>query len=202
MKRFMLLGFMMSAMALSGCAGSEEVMQLRLYDIMNSSMENAGGKLVVEISEFEDARPPSDHLGSYAHFFGGTTYFDLLDGNLGKGISEAFLDFMEKSGFQANTGKSKPADVRITGKITKFSANATGQFLSTKLEVETIMEFVISNAADGSTVRITIGAGGRDDVVFFAQEDLENLVSEVLQEGFEELIQKTEVKGKTLRRKI
>jgi len=192
----------MSVMALSGCAGSEEVIKLRLYDTMNSNMENAGGNLSVAVSNFEDSRPPLDHLGSHAHLFGGMSYFDLLNGNLGKGVADAFEDFLEKSGFSASTGNSGPADVRITGKVTKFSANATGQFLSTNLQVETIMEFSIANASDGSTVRMTIGAGGSDDVIFFAPEDLESLVNDVLQEGFEELIEKTEVKGRALRRKI
>ena len=202
MKRFMLLGFMMSALALSGCAGSGEVTKLRLDDMMNSTMANAGGNVSVGVSDFDDQRPLSDHLGTHVCLFGGTSYFDLLDGNLGKGISDAFVNFMGKSGFQANAGTGGSSDIQITGKITKFSANATGQFLSTGLNVETVMEFVIANASDGSTVRMTIGAGGTDDVIFFGPEDLETLVNEVLQEGFEELIAKTEVKGKALRRKM
>lgn len=202
MKKFMLLGVMISSLALTGCAGSGEIIKLRLYDMMNSSMENAGGNVSVTVSRFDDQRPPSDHLGSHVCLFGGETYFDLLDGNLGKGVSDAFVNFMGKSGFQANAGTNGTPDIQITGKVTKFSANATGQFLSTGLSVETIMEFVIANASDGSTVRMTIGAGGTDDVMFFAPEDLEGLVNEVLQEGFEELIEKTEVKGKALRRKV
>ncbi len=202
MKRFMLLGFMVSVVTLSGCASSGEVTKLRLYDIMNSSVENAGGNLRVAVSGFEDARPLSGHLGTHYHLFGGNSHFDLLDGNLGKGVSESFVNFMGKSSFQTSAGPSSHADVQITGKVTKFSANATGQFLSTGLQVETVMEFVIANSSDGSTVRMTIGAGGTDDVIFFGPEDLETLVNEVLQEGFEELIEKTEVKGKALRRKI
>lgn len=202
MKRFMLLGIMMVVITLSGCAGHGEVIKLRLNDSMTSTMENAGGNLSVAISGFEDQRPDSDHLGTHICLFGGKTTFDLLDGNLGAGVSNAFSNFMGKSGFQANAGSPGPQDVQITGKVTKFSANATGQFLSTGLQVETVMEFVIANASDGSTVRMTIGAGGTDDVIFFGPEDLETLVNEVLQEGFEELIEKTEVKGKALRRKI
>ncbi len=202
MKRFMLLGFMVSVITLSGCAGHGEVIQLRLNDTMNSTMEKAGGNLSVAVSSFEDQGPASAHLGTHICLFGGKTNFDLLGGNLGTGVSTAFVNFMERSGFQANSGSPGAQDVQISGKVTKFLANATGQFLSTGLQVETVMEFVIANASDGSTVRMTIGAGGTDDVIFFAPEDLETLVNEVLQEGFEELIEKTEVKGKALRRKI
>lgn len=202
MKRFLLIGLIMAGLALSGCAGSGEITKIRLYDTVSSTMENAGGNLSVAVSSFADQRVPSDHLGTHICLFGGKAYFDLMDGNLGKGVSDAFVSFLQQSGFQAAAGASGPADIRITGKVTKFVANATGRFLSTNLNVDTIMEFSIANAADGSTVRMTIGAGGTDDVAFFAPEDLESLVNEVLQEGFEELIEKTKVQGKTLRRRI
>ncbi len=202
MKRFLLLGVMLSVVTLSGCAGSGEVIKLRLHDMMKTNMADAGKNLSVVVAEFSDERPPADHLGSHVCIMGHITYFDLMDGNLGKGVTTAFVDFLQKSGFQATAGNSGPTDVRITGKITEFSADATGQFLSTNIRVHTIMEFTIANAADGSTVRMTIGAGGTDDVIFFGPEDIESLMNEVLQEGFEELIAKTEVQGKTLRRKV
>lgn len=202
MKRCMVLGVMMCVVGLTGCVGSGEVMKIRLNDMMQSTMGKAGENLMVSVSGFEDQRPPSNHLGTHVGFFGGVAYFDLLDGNLDKGISEAFVNFLQQSGFHASNGSRAPGDVRIAGKVTKFSANATGQFLSTNIKVDAIMEFTIENGADGSTVRMTIGAGGTDDVVFFEAADLESLVNEVLQEGFEELIEKTIVEGKTLRRKV
>ncbi len=202
MKRFILLGVLMSVMTFGGCAGSGEVFQLQLHDVMHSTMENAGGNLSVAVSDFGDQRPSSEHLGSHVCITGHITHFDLMNSNLGKGVSDAFVDFLKKSGFQATSGTSGAADVRITGNVTKFSANATGHFLSTNIQVDTIMDFVIANVADGSTIRMTIGAGGTDDVVFFSPEDMETLVNEVLQEGFEELIEQTVVQGKTLRRKL
>jgi len=201
MKRCILLGVLMSVMTLGGCAGSD-VFQLRLHDVMHSTMEQAGGNLSVVVSEFSDQRPPAEHLGSHICIIGHITPFDLRDSNLGKGVSDAFVDFLQKSGFKATNSTSGAADVRITGKVTKFSANATGKFLRTKLEVEMIMEFVIANVTDGSTIRMTIEAGGTDEVIFFGAEDMEVLVNEVLQEGFEELIEQTVVQGKTLRRKL
>jgi len=201
MKRFIQLGVLMGVMTLGGCAGSD-VFQLRLHDVMHSTMEQAGGNLSVLVSDFSDQRPPAEHLGSHICIIGHITPFDLMDSNLEKGVSDAFVDFLQKSGFTVTNGTRGIADVRITGKVTKFSANATGKFLRTNLEVEMIMEFAIANVADGSTIRMTIGAGGTDDVIFFGAEDMEALVNEVLQEGFEELVEQTVVQGKTLRRKI
>jgi hypothetical protein len=202
MKRFIVLLSVLSVVVLSGCASSGDVTKLRLYDVMHSTLEKAGGNLSVAIAGFEDQRPPAKFLGSHTRFFGGIDHFDLMEGNLGEGLSTAFVDFLNKSGFKASGKNSGPADVRITGKVTKFTANAKGQFLSTNMSVDAIMEFTIANLADGSTVRMTIGAGGSDDVIFFGPEDLENLVNDVLQEGFEELVEKTSVQGKTLRRKV
>ncbi len=198
MKRFILFAVLMSVMILGGCAGSD-VFQVRLHE-MHSTMEQAGGNLSVVVSDFSDQRPPAEHLGSHICIMGHITHFDLMGSNLEKGVSDAFVDFLQKSGFQVGT--SGAADVRITGKVTKFSANATGKFLRTNLEVETIMEFVIANVTDGSTIHMTIGAGGTDDVIFFGAEDMETLVNEVIQEGFEQLIEQTVVQGKTLRRKL
>ena len=147
MKRFILLGVLMSVVTLGGCAGSGDVFQLRLHDVMHSTMENAGGNLSVAVSDFGDQRPPSEHLGSHVCIMGHITYFDLMDSNLGKGVSDAFVGFLQKSGFQ--TGTNGAANVRITGNVITFSANATGHFLSTTLQVDTIMDFVIANVADG-----------------------------------------------------
>lgn len=202
MNRFILLGALMTVMTLVGCAGPGEVVQLRLHDVMHSTMEQAGGNLSVVVSNFEDQRTPSDHFGSHVCIMGHITHYDLMGENIGESVTTAFVDFLNKSGFQAAGGGSGPANVRISGTISEFSAQATGSFLSTNMQVDTIMDFVISNVADGSTVHMKIGAGGTDDVLFYGADDLETLVNEVLQEGFEELIEQTEVQGKTLRRKI
>jgi len=201
MKRIILLGVLMSVITLGGCAGSD-AFQLRLHDVMHSTLEQAGENLSVAVSDFKDQRPQSEHLGSHICIIGHITPFELMESNLGKGVSDAFVDYLQKSGFKAINDTGGMADVRITGTVTKFSANATGKFLRTNLEVEMVMEFVIANVADGSTIRMTIGAGGTDDVTFFGSEDMEALVNAVLQEGFEELIEQTVVQGKTLRRKI
>ena len=211
MKRFILFACMMCALGISGCAGSGEqirlcagsgeIVQLRLHKKMNSNIKGAGGNLSVSIVKFEDKRLPSKHLGSHICRLAGDAYFDLAGGDLRQGISDAFANFLKISGFQVNAGSNRTVDVDITGRINKFSAKATRNFFSTNAQVDMIMEFTITNRADGSIVHMIIGAGGTNDVAFFNPEDMEGLVNEVLQDSFEKLLERTEVKGKTLRQK-
>ena len=212
MRRFVLLGCVMYALGITGCASSAkelrlcaesgEVVKLRLNDRINSSMENAGNNLSISVSKFEDKRPPSKHLGSHICRFAGDSYFDLTSGNLEKGVSNTFRAFLKQSGFQVGSENKETMDINIAGKIHKFSAKATRHLFSTNAQVDIVTEFTIANKADGSTVYMTIRAGGTNDMLFFSHEDVEALVNDILLESFEKLLERTEVKGKTLRQKI
>lgn len=211
MRQFTLFGCMLCILGISGCANSGEQLrpcvesgesvQLRLHNMMTSNLKDKGDNLSVSVTEFEDERPSSKPLGSHICQFAGDTYFALAEEDLKQEISDAFGNFLKQSGFQVNSGSNRAVDIDIRGRIIKFSAKATRYFLSTKTQVDMIMEFTIANKADGSTVHIIINAGGTNDVAFFVLEDMEKLANEVLQESFEKLLRRTEVKGKTLRQK-
>ena len=211
MRRFILFGCVMYTLGISGCAGSGEqlrlcaksgdIVQLRLHNMIGSNTEGTGRNLSVSVTEFEDKRPPSKHLGAHVCEFAGDAHFDLVNKNLGQGISDVFVNFLKKSGFQVNPGNNGAVDIDITGKIIKFSAKAKRDLFSTKAQVDIITKFTITNKADGSKVHVTIRAGGTNSVVFFDPEDMEGLVNEVLRESFEKFLERTEVKGKNLRQK-
>ena len=212
MRRFILFGCLMCALGISGCAASGkqirlcavsgEVIQFQLDDMTNSRIESVGENLFVSVADFQDTRPPSQHLGSHLCLFTGEAYFDLMGEDIGQGVAKVFLNFLKKADFQVTSGSNGAVSTSITGKIIKFSINATRQFLSTKTQIDIIMEFTIANKVDGSTVRMIINAGGTNKVLFFAPEDMEGFVNEILQESFEEFLEKIEVKGKSLREKI
>ena len=71
----------------------------------------------------------------------------------------------------------------------------------TPSNIKRFIEITIVNKADGSIVRMMIGSGGTDTVLFVAPKDLETLMTKTLQENFEKLIENIVVQGKTLRRK-
>ena len=198
MKPWCLTGFLLAVLFISGCQGTGQITQLRIQHI-ESAVESNGTPLTVAVSSFDDKRPPSQHLGMRIRG-GGETYFDVMDGTLSQRITNSFVDFLNQAGFSASPANGAgSATVRIEPTIQKFKVEATDKPLATYLEVDTIMAFTVHNAADESTVRIAIGVGGTDHEVFFSEKDMEKLIGEVLTEGFEEFLEKVEVKGEALK---
>ncbi len=199
MKHLCLAGFLLAGLLLSGCHGSGEIAKLRVQHV-ESEVDSKGATLTVAVSPFDDQRQASDHLGRRIHRGGGETYFDVMDGTLSQGVTSSFVHFLNQSGFSASPAKDiESADIRIEPAIKKFRVQATDRLLSAFLEVDAIMAFTIHNSADESTVRIAIGVGGTDSDVFFTENDLEKLIGEVLAEGFEELLEKTEIREQALK---
>ena len=186
-----------------GCQGTNEVVNLKVYGLAPSPDENHG-TLSVAIQDFEDLRNPKGDLGQRTHFWGGHTRFTIWDGDIGSGVANAAAEYLEHSGWQVQqTGAtgSSTADVSLKGKIREFTASAKSGFGFTEFTVDTIIEYHVENRLDGSIERITVGSGGKDTVAVFGPQDMEKLVYAVLQENFDELLDETVVKGKTLKRK-
>lgn len=201
MKPLFLTGFLLTSVFLSGCQGSGEAVTLRIQE-MQSDLGVKGSALTIAVSPFEDQRPSTDHLGLRIHLGGGKTYFDLMDGHFASHVTRSFLEFLNASGFSASPAEgTESPDVRIDAVVKTFDVKATDRLLVSSLEVDTTMEFTIHNSTDGSTVRVTIGAGGAYEKMLFEQENLEALISDVLKEGFVQLLEETEIQGKTLRRR-
>ena len=198
MKPWCLTGFLLAVLFISGCQGPGQITKLRIQHI-ESSVESTASPLTVAVSPFDDKRQASEHLGMRVRG-GGETYFDVMDGTLSQRVTNSFVDFLTQAGFSAVPANGAgSANVRIEPTIQKFKVEATDEALATHLEVDTIMAFTVHNAADESTIRISIGVGGTDHEVFFSEKDLEKLIGEVLTEGFEEFLEKVEVQGEALK---
>ncbi len=198
MKPWRLTGFLLAVLFISGCQGTGQITKLRIQHV-ESAVESTALPLTVAVSPFDDKRPPSEHLGMRTRG-GGKTYFDVMDGTLSQRVTNSFVDFLNQAGFSAAPANGAgSATVRIESAIQKFKVEATDEALATHLEVDTIMAFTVHNAADKSTVRISVGVGGTDHEVFFSEKDLEKLIAEVLTEGFEEFLEKVEIQGEALK---
>ncbi len=185
----------------AGCSGSGDMVNLRIYDLP-SGKEKVVENIVVAVETFEDRRDNKERLGSRIHMRGGQTYFNFMGGNLGTGGSEAFIAFLNSRGFQASKAGSGSPDVTITAIVRTFNADAISKFMNTHLKVRAITEFHVTNHADESKVRLTIGSGGTDNEIIFDQEDMEELVNMTLQETFEKFLSTITIRDKTLRKKI
>ena len=195
------LPILLSIFLFAGCRGTGEMVNLRIYDLP-SGKEKVGENLVVEVEPFEDSRADKTQLGMRTHMGGGFTYYNLMGGNLETGAAESFISFLNSRGFQASKAGAGTPDVTIKAIILKFTADATSSFMNTHLESHAITQFHVTNHADNSKVRLTIGSGGTDDELIFNQEDMEDLVNTALQEGFEEFLDNIAIQGKTLRKKV
>ena len=199
--RLIFMTLMLLMFLAAGCTGTGEMVNLRIYDLPTDK-EKVGENLLVEVEPFEDLRVNKDQLGSRTHMWGGKTYFNFMGGHLGTGGADSFIAFLNSRGFQASKAGTGSPDVTITAFVRKFTADASSSFMNTHLESHAITEFHITNHADNSKVRLTIGSGGADDELIFNQEDMEDLVNTALQEGFEEFLENVTIQGKTLRKKV
>lgn len=201
MTREVLFPFLLMIFLITGCSGAGDMVNLRIYDLPTGH-DKVGENLVVAIEPFEDNRPDKSQLGRRTHMGGGYTYFNLMGGNVETGAAESFIAFLNSRGFQASKAGSGTPDVTIKAIILKFTADARSSFMNTHLESHAITQFHVTNHADNSKVRLTIGSGGTDDELIFDQEDMEDLVNTALQEGFEEFLDNITIQGKTLRKKV
>ena len=201
MKPFFLAGCLLVGLTFAGCQVSEHVVTLRLNE-MNSKAET-GSNLLVAVSSFSDQRPSTDHLGVHIYQGGEKTYFDLMDGNVSSHVTKSFIGFLNNSGFSAKAvGDGQSPDVTIDAVLKTFAVKATDYFLTSSLEVDVTMEFTIHNAADKSTVHVTSVSGGtNEDFIYNTKGYLEELLNEALNEGFVQLLEETEIRGKALRRR-
>ncbi len=202
MKPFFLTGCLLVGLTFAGCQVSEHVVTLHLNE-MNSETESTGSNLLVAVSSFSDQRPSTDHLGVHIHQGGEKTYFDLMDENVSSHVTDSFIGFLNNSGFSAKAvGDVQSSDVRIDAVLKTFAVKATDYFLTSSLEVDVTMEFTIHNSADKSTVHVTSVSGGtNEDFIYDTKGYLEELLNEALNEGFVQLLEETEIRGKALRRR-
>lgn len=203
MKPFFLTGCLLVGLLFAGCQVSEHVVTLQLNK-MDSETEGTGSNLLVAVASFSDQRPSTDHLGVHIHQGGEKTYFELMDGNVSPHVRDSFIAFLnDKSGFSAKAVEEvQSPDVTIDAVLKTFTVKATDYFLTSSLEVNVAMEFTIHNATDESTVHVTSASGGtNEDFIYDTKGYLEELMNEALNEGFVQLLEETEIRGKALRRR-
>jgi hypothetical protein len=94
---------------------------------------------------------------------------------------------------------SQAADLTISGHVLALSVDAKSRVGSTKIMTASTIVIRALNRKDGSTVRMTLNGAGSDSVFWFAPEDAQQLINDVLNDSFARLLQSTEVEDKVLR---
>ena len=205
MKQFqMLLVCGVGLMALSGCAGTGEVVPLQIHPLSTASgsVSKPAAPLRVQVGPIEDARSHKTGLGVRTHLWGGVTYYDVPGSDPTEVVAKALTDYLSAKGWQViKPGSGGAADVVLTGTIIDLSVHAKSRVFFTEISTKTRLAVQAQNAADGSTVRLTLNGSGSDDEFWFDTEDVEALVNDVLTDSFGKLIQDTTVENSVLRLK-
>lgn len=198
------------SLGVAGCQGKGQTVNFNPHAFPSSmkATPNHHEDLTIVVEPFQDKRAQKTRLGSRTHFWGGATHFNAWNGNLGEGMADLALEYLQQEKWQASraTGAeppagSAPADVILTGDILVMEANAKTGFGFTDIEVKIRVAFEAKNAVDGSTVRMVLGANGTDSVVTFDPKDVEVLTNHVAKDLFNQLFLDLTVKDRAFQLK-
>ena len=193
---------------LLGCAGTGEMVSLNLQTQQPFAQSSQTEPLKIVIEPFEDLRTDRSKIGQRTHLGGGVTNFNVNGGAPGVTIAEALAETLRQRGWnrrgwdarvvQAGVGVSG-ADIVIGGEIRDFSTNAKSRVSNTKLTGESRLVIKARNLADDSSTVRNIQGEQTKLVFWFTSEDVETLMSGLLQDGIERFITDTKIEGRTLK---
>ena len=195
------------AAAMSGCAGTGEVVPLQIQTLptvrsVNQSFQDT--KVVVEPFETGDM---ADRLGARTHLWGGETVFAVQGGKVGTVLAQMVGDHLARLGFQVWVRKSAvqevPArpDVTITGQVQQLSASARSRFFSTAMMARVKAAIRAANASDGSTVRLNLDGMRESAVFWFEPAEVQELVNRMLAENLAKVMADIRVQDRALQTK-
>jgi hypothetical protein len=206
-RRLMLAVCGISLFTVVGCAGTGDHIPLQVQPLLEApaTLAKSAGALRVAITVFEDGRSAKDGIGTRTHLWGGVSYFDVPGGKPGEVVAQALATYLTSKGWQAEVLKpgttSNSADVVLSGMLKDLAVDAKSGVGSTKITTSSKIGVQARNVADGSVVRMTLRGAGSDRVFWFNPEDAQEILNEVLTQGFAKLVQDTTVENHLLRLK-
>lgn len=211
--KFMILRQVMGAsligmMAVTvGCVGKGETryLDVRTPIVAVPSPEQEPVKIVIE--PFEDRRADKTRIGQRTHLWGGVTVFNVAGERPGEVIALALADRLKTRGWRGRPWKvevgqsaSVPdADIVITGQISEFSATAKSRVFSTVINTSNKLSVQAKNLSDKSTTIRSVEGAQRTTVFWFAEEDVQELLTATLKDGIDRFIADTMVADRALR---
>lgn len=191
-----------------GCAGKGEMVSLNVQPQQPFVQSGQPEPLKIVIEPFEDLRADKSKIGQRTHLGGGVTNFNVSGGSPGVTIAEALAETLRWRGWnrrgwdarvvQSGVGISG-ADIVIGGEIREFSANAKSRVFNTKLTGESRLVIRAKNLADDSSTQRNIQGEQSKLVFWFTSEDVETLMSGLLQDGIDRFLTDTKIEGRALK---
>jgi hypothetical protein len=193
-----------------GCGGTGKTVYLDVQQKQAVAQYMEPEPVRIVIVSFEDRRPEKSRLGVRSHLWGGVTYFNVAGERPGDVIAQALADRLKTRGWKdrawtvrvASSGavtNLNDADIVISGQILDFSANAKSRVFSTVLNTSSKMVITARNLGDQSTTIRNVEGAQRDTVVWFSEDDMQQMLSATLKDGIDRYLADTMIEQKALR---
>ncbi len=199
----------MALILLSACAGAGAVVALNLRAIPSAAslLDPDAEQIAVLVEPFEDLRSQQSRLGLRTHLGGGFTYFSVEGRDTAGTFTRVVGEYLEQMGWLVWVKKpGEPAppvspDVRVTGQLNELSVHAKSGLGSTVItcKLKAVVRGV--NAADQSTVSVSLEAIRTRTVLWFETDDVQELVNQTLRDSLRKLMADLKVVDRTLRLK-
>ena len=194
----------------AGCGGTGKTFYLDLQQKQTAAQYLEPEPVRIVIETFEDRRLEKSRLGLRTHLWGGVSYFNVAGERPGDVMAQALADRLKTRGWKdrawtvrmASSGavtNLNDADIVISGQLLDFSANAKSRLFSTLVNTSSKMVITARNLGDQSrTIRAVEGAQ-RDTVVWFSEDDVQQLMAATLKDGIDRFLDDTTIEQKALR---
>jgi hypothetical protein len=194
----------------AGCGGTGKTFYLDLQQKQAAApyMEPEPVRIVIE--PFEDRRLDWSRLGLRTHLWGGVTNFNVAGARLGDVIAQILADRLKARGWKdrawtvrvASSGavtNLNDADIVISGKILDLSVNAKSRLFSTVVTTSSNLVIAARNLVDQSSTTRSIEGAQRETVVWFSEDDVQQLLSATLKDDIDRYLVDTMIDHKALR---
>ncbi len=194
----------------AGCGGTGKTFYLDLQQKQAAApyMEPEPVRIVIE--PFEDRRLDWSRLGLRTHLWGGVTNFNVAGARLGDVIAQILADRLKARGWKdrawtvrvASSGavtNLNDADIVISGQVHDLSVNAKSRLFSTVVTTSSNLVIAARNLVDQSSTTRSIEGAQRETVVWFSEDDVQQLLSATLKDDIDRYLVDTMIDHKALR---
>jgi hypothetical protein len=194
----------------AGCGGTGKTYYLDLRQKQAPAQFTEPEPVRIVIEPVEDRRLERSRLGLRTHVWGGVTYFNVAGEQTGDAIAQALADRLKTRGWKdrpwmvlvASSGSVanlNDADIVISGQVLDFSANAKSRPFSTVVTTSSKLVIVARNIGDKSSTTRSVEGAQRETVVWFSQDDVQQLLAETLKDDIDRYLAETTIEHKALR---
>lgn len=194
----------------AGCGGTGKTFYLDLQQKQAAAQYMEPEPVRIVIESFEDRRLEKKWLGLRTHLWGGVTYFNVGGERPGDVVAQALADRLKTRGWKdrawtvrvvSSGAVTNPndADIVISGQLLDFSANAKSRLFSTVVNTSSKMVITARNIGDQSATIRSVEGAQRVTVVWFSEEDVQQLMAATLKDGIDRYLTDTTIEQKALR---